>query len=550
MKKMKAFVSVLVLSMSSLMLFAAPRVFAATRTWDGGGSDNKMTTAANWSSDTAPSAGDDLVFPANITDRTIINDFTAATSFNSVVFSGTATQDSNYSFTGNSMTLVAGITNSMTGSFNLAQDIGISLILNGTQSFTSGSNTFTFGAIDLGSSALTIDTGMGFSSLEGVISGTGSLTKTGNGSLVVSGDNTYSGATTIGAGFLAASSQTALGTAAAGTTVASGATLYLYQATGDATYAEPLTLNGSGDGLNSGALALGNSFGMGGSVAPPFATSTFTGAITLGSDVKVSAGDRNGKITGAITGSHSIALLDSSTGTFELASSSNGSTTANGILTQAAKETTYSANSPSTFITVNNNETAIVTGIYGNVLVNPKGILKGTGTVGTVTLSGTIAPGMSPGCLHTSDLTFLTGSVYAFEVGGTTACTGYDQIAVTGMVTLAGSLNVSRYNSFKPIAGQKYVIISNDGSDAVVGTFNGLAQGATFKVDGYTFSISYTGGDGNDVELTVTAVAPNTGFALIKNNPVITLVATLGAAGALLLMGRRVLKLAHTTRRR
>ena len=549
MNKIKVFVSTLVLSMSSLMLFAAPRVLAATRTWDGGGSDNKMTTAANWSSDTAPSAGDDLVFPANVTDRTIINDFTAATSFNSIAFTGAATQDSNYSFTGTSMTLVAGITGSMTGSFNTAQDIGISLILNGTQSFTAGSESFTFGDINLGSSSLTIDTGTGFSSLDGVVSGTGSLTKTGSGSLLVTGDNTYSGATTVSTGFLVANSQTALGTAAAGTTVASGATLYLYQGTGDATYAEPLTLNGSGDGLYNGALALANSYGMGGSVASPFATSTFTGTITLGSDVKVSAGDRNGKITGAIVGSHSITLLDSSTGTFELASSSNGSTTANGVLVQAAKETTYSADSPSTFITVNNNETAIVTGTYGGVIVNPKGILKGTGTVGAVTVSGTIAPGMSPGCLHTSDLTFLTGSTYAFEVGGTTACTNYDQIVVTGAVTLAGSLNVSRYNNFKPVAGQKYIIVNNDGSDAVVDTFNGLAQGATFKVDGYTFSISYTGGDGNDVELTVTAAAPDTGFALIKNNPVVTLVATLGAAGALLLVSRRVLKPARSTRR-
>ena len=43
---------------------------------------------------------------------------------------------------------------------------------------------------------------------------------------------------------------------------------------------------------------------------------------------------------------------------------------------------------------------------------------------------------------------------------------------------------------------------SNDGSDAVSGTFAGLAQGATTDIGGNAFTISYVGGDGNDVVLT------------------------------------------------
>ena len=49
----------------------------------------------------------------------------------------------------------------------------------------------------------------------------------------------------------------------------------------------------------------------------------------------------------------------------------------------------------------------------------------------------------------------------------------------------------------------EYVIINNDGSDPVVGTFAGLAQGASFLIGGTPFQISYTGGSGNDVVLTV-----------------------------------------------
>jgi hypothetical protein len=36
-------------------------------------------------------------------------------------------------------------------------------------------------------------------------------------------------------------------------------------------------------------------------------------------------------------------------------------------------------------------------------------------------------------------------------------------------------------------------------------TFNGLAEGDQFTIDGETFAISYHGGDGNDVNLTSVA---------------------------------------------
>jgi hypothetical protein len=55
---------------------------------------------------------------------------------------------------------------------------------------------------------------------------------------------------------------------------------------------------------------------------------------------------------------------------------------------------------------------------------------------------------------------------------------------------------------FTPSPGLSFVLINNDGSDAVSGTFNGLPQGAYFTVSGQTFRINYTGGTGNDVVLT------------------------------------------------
>ncbi|MDM7947890.1 MAG: autotransporter-associated beta strand repeat-containing protein [Oceanibaculum nanhaiense] len=144
------------------------------------------------------------------------------------------------------------------------------------------------------------------------------------------------------------------------------------------------------------------------------------------------------------------------------------------------------------------------------VTVASGGTLGGTGTVaGTVTVQsgGTIAAGSSPGTLKTGDLTLLAGGTASFELDGTTAGTQYDQIDVTGTVDLGGA-TLSLDLGYTPTAGDTYVIIENDGVDAITGTFNGLAEGATLTRDGQQFTISYTGGDGNDVLLTYSGAAP------------------------------------------
>jgi hypothetical protein len=49
---------------------------------------------------------------------------------------------------------------------------------------------------------------------------------------------------------------------------------------------------------------------------------------------------------------------------------------------------------------------------------------------------------------------------------------------------------------------QRLVILRNDGVDPVVGTFFGLPEGALVPFAGGPLYITYTGGDGNDIELT------------------------------------------------
>ena len=60
---------------------------------------------------------------------------------------------------------------------------------------------------------------------------------------------------------------------------------------------------------------------------------------------------------------------------------------------------------------------------------------------------------------------------------------------------------------YAPTVGDSYTLINNDSTDAVTGTFAGLAQGATFdttfNTTTYRFQVDYAGGTNtNDVIVT------------------------------------------------
>ena len=182
-------------------------------------------------------------------------------------------------------------------------------------------------------------------------------------------------------------------------------------------------------------------------------------------------------------------------------------------------------------ITIGNGITYVINGLRRNIIINSGGTLKGSGTVGTVAMNsgGSINSGTSPGILNTSNLTY-TGGTVTEEIGGT-ASGEFDQLNVTGTVDLGAgvtNLNITHWNGFAPALNNSFVIVNNDSTDAITGTFAGLAEGATTTVDGYTYAISYIGGtDGNDIVLTVTALpvtpeAPNTGFLATKATPILS----------------------------
>lgn len=89
---------------------------------------------------------------------------------------------------------------------------------------------------------------------------------------------------------------------------------------------------------------------------------------------------------------------------------------------------------------------------------------------------------------------------------------------MTGTSSLNGAtLNVAP--NFAPAPGTQFTIIDNDGAvTPVTGTFAGLPEGATFSASGATFQVTYEGGNGNDVVLTVLSLVPSMplpGFVLL-----------------------------------
>lgn len=136
--------------------------------------------------------------------------------------------------------------------------------------------------------------------------------------------------------------------------------------------------------------------------------------------------------------------------------------------------------------------------------------LSSNATAGNVTINGgTIRPGDSgTGSANTGNLTF--GAAATLDEGINAAIAGlFGSLHVTGTVNLGGAALLLSGSGGAVAPGNTFVIIDNDGADPVSGTFAGLPQGTTISggPGGYDYTISYTGGSGNDVVLTAAAPA-------------------------------------------
>ncbi|MCA9330749.1 hypothetical protein KC957_01770 [Candidatus Saccharibacteria bacterium] len=478
--------------------------FAATKTWTGTAGDGKLATANNWQGNVAPVDGDDLSFAASDQTLSLTNDLSSSITITgldtqrAIVIDGTTLKISG-TISGSGYGYL-GFSNSVT----IADDLQITL------------GTVLFG---------------------GDISGSGDITHAYNGQydglLVLDGDNSaFTGTiTTTDVQVCAAASSGSFGSTSAGTSITNGR-LSFQRTTANVTIAEPLSLTNTTFGTISGSCGSGGA----GAASKISSVLTLSGTVTANGTVKLNS--RGDVVISNSLGGGSITVQDGSL----------GSLTINGQVTQPSQEvatinTSQKCTDLYTDTSVNPNSKYIITVncVARNFYVG--GIIMGTGKVGAVTIQngGVIAPGMSPGVLSTSNLVFEEGGVYKFEVAGSEAGQ-YDQINVTGLVTLGnGTLQVLPLSSFVPTPGQQFIIINNDGTDAVEGTFSGLAEGSVVSMDNVSFTISYKGGDGNDVVLTAVPASPDTGFGeYLLAKPVVSLFVAAGAALSLFLIRRHI----------
>lgn len=506
-----------------------------TCTWTGAGTNTNFSTAANWSGCDAgniPENGDALIFPSSVaTDKRIANNDLTSLSLSGIIFSGTHTTGTfnMYSVRGNPITLSgnivnssdysAEIQNSLILSTNITINSATSRLILGTSGSVETLNTQTFSLTLAGNSDSATSINLG-------LRGSGSVIAGSKKQQINSSGTGFTGAVTVPAGSgLALAKNDALGTTS-GVTVSSGAELVLVS-TQDTSFNFPLTIGGVGltDGAYNGAIrtAIFGYTGGGGGVDSVFKI-TLPGSVTLTSNT-IFHGDLNLTIVGTYTpGSYTFTTRSGSTGTLTTPQGVSEAPTVISTIESTDKD-------PAKSESILNKQTIVLKGERGGITVLFGGTLKGTGIMKDlyVYTGGILAPGLSPGCLTSGNLQ-LNGT-YVVELGGLKVCEQYDQTKVIGTVNLSGAtLVIQRINNMVPRLNDTFVIIDNDGSDQVSGTFAGLAQGATTVVAGVTYTITYKGGDGNDIALVVTNVdkslgAPNTGFKVMQSSVILPLIA-------------------------
>jgi hypothetical protein len=160
---------------------------------------------------------------------------------------------------------------------------------------------------------------------------------------------------------------------------------------------------------------------------------------------------------------------------------------------------TLTIGSDTTLITGGYHQTAGSTVVNGTLMapafVLDGGTLGGSGTYqGNLTLGGdsTLTPGNSPGLL-TIDGDYTQGALaqMEMELGGLIRGSEYDALVVTGAMNLAGTLDVTLWGGFEPLAGSSFDILD---WGSLSGTFDTIHLPTLPNGTRWDYSALYTDG--------------------------------------------------------
>ncbi|MFZ5672708.1 MAG: autotransporter domain-containing protein [Pseudomonadota bacterium] len=329
----------------------------------------------------------------------------------------------------------------------------------------------------------------------------GKLIKDGDGTLILSAINTYSGGTTITAGILQVAADNNLGASTGGIAIGDGT----LRATTGFTSVRDIELTGAaGIETQAGELGLtGDIIGEGSLTKTGVGTLKLTGSNDYTGGTTVSAGTLIGdtdSLQGDILNEAELIFDQSVAGTYSGKLTSNGA----GILYKEGTGTLIFTGDSSAYDgeTYVNAGTLRVNGKLGGAMNVASGAtLGGNGTVGKTTIAagGIHAPGNSIDT-QTVDGDYANHGILEIEATPTQA----DKIIVNGTVDIAGAtlklvLTPATAADWGVLTGP-YVLIENDLDDAVTGTFTLNDTNNLIFLDKL---IDYAGGDGNDVTLTL-----------------------------------------------
>jgi autotransporter-associated beta strand protein len=319
--------------------------------------------------------------------------------------------------------------------------------------------------------------------LSGAITGAGSLHKTGSSTLILSGAQGITGGYDVSGGtldFISAALQPGF----LGITAEAGATIGYDQGTsiansfllGQGTHVFLANFSAidvtvaNGASVNQTLNATLTNFTNGGNFTSTGPLSWYVGSNAASGVLNINAGAAVSSFTnyGVINIAANATLTDTAANLF-LAGGSRTYIGPGGKLTLQGSST-LEVNGA---LLVNNGV------INGTTDVNYGSLAKGAGVYGLVNVNGggVFAPGNSPGIATAASVVFdntsvaSSGPVLMMELAGTSPGTQYDQLHVTGKLSLGGTLTVSLLSNFTPALGKSFDLLD---WGTLVGTFSSV----------------------------------------------------------------------------
>ncbi|EMD9038605.1 fibronectin-binding autotransporter adhesin ShdA [Salmonella enterica] len=365
--------------------------------------------------------------------------------------------------------------NNVTGEGQIVKSGSDELIVTGDNNY-SGGTTISGGTLtadhadSLGTGAVA-NSGVlqvGEGELENTLSGTGSLVKTGTGELTLSGDNSYSGGTTITGGMLTADHADSLGTGAVANSgvlqVGEGELENTLSGTGSLVKTGTGELTLSGNNNYSGGTTI-----SGGTLTADHADSLGTGAVANSGVLQLGEGELENTLSG------SGSLVKTGTGELTLSgdnSYSGGTTITDGTL-------------------IADNADSLGTGVIAN-----SGVLQ----VGEGELENTLSGSGSLVKTGTGELTLSGDNSYS---GGTTITDGtltadHADSLGTGAVANSGVLQVGEGELENTLSGTGSLV--KTGTDELTLSGNNNYSGGTTINDGVLIAANVNALGGGDVD--------------------------------------------------